>query len=322
MPFTLAHPAAVLPLLRRPFSRAALVAGAVAPDLPYFVVTTGLPVSAQSWYEPFVNATTSHSAPGAVTVALPYALALWGLLRAGERPLASLLPLPLPEPVPVPLPEPSAASRLRTAGALARRAGWIVLSALIGIATHLVWDAFTHFDGFVVTRTPWLNSTLVGGLTWARALQHASTIGGLAAIAVYVWPRRARFLSAEGRTKPVGETRRPVLLAMALVTLVGAVAHAWRWLAGPEAVTDGLPLSAVVEGVLSDAAKGAGAGLIGSLTLYVLMWWSRRALAATRLRRVRVDAVRPGPQGERGAVHRQSEHQAESDGRSGTRPTR
>ncbi|MEV7924193.1 DUF4184 family protein [Kitasatospora sp. NPDC088264] len=314
MPFTLAHPAAVLPLLRRPFSRAALVAGAVAPDLPYFVVTTGLPVSAQSWYEPFVNATTSHSAPGAVTVALPYALALWGLLRAGERPLASLLPLPLPEP--------SAASRLRAAGALARRAGWIVLSALIGIATHLVWDAFTHFDGFVVARTPWLNSTLVGSLTWARALQHASTIGGLAAIAVYVWPRRARFLATEGRTKPGSETRRPVLLAMALVTLVGAVAHAWRWLAGPEAVADGLPLSAVVEGVLSDAAKGAGAGLIGSLALYVLMWWSRRALTATRLRRGRVDTVRPGPQGERGAVHRQSEHQAEADGRFGTRPTR
>ncbi|MFF3006470.1 DUF4184 family protein [Kitasatospora sp. NPDC057940] len=311
MPFTPAHPAAVLPLLRSPFSRAALVAGAVAPDLPYFVTTTGLPVSAQSWYEPFVNATTSHSAQGAVTVALPYALALWGLLRAGHRPLASLLPVPV-----------TASRGLRTAGELARRAGWIVLSALIGIATHLVWDAFTHFDGFVVARTPWLNSTLVGSLTWARALQHASTIGGLAAIAVYVWPRRARFLSGGGRAKPGSAIRRPVLLAMALVSLVGAVAHAWWWHAGPEAATDGLPLSAVVEGVLSDAAKGAGAGLIGSLTLYVLMWWIRRALTATRIRRGRVDTVCPGSQGERGAVHRQSEHHAEADGRIGTGPTR
>ncbi|MER8101077.1 DUF4184 family protein [Kitasatospora sp. NPDC094016] len=312
MPFTLAHPAAVLPLLRRPFSRAALVAGAVAPDLPYFVGTTGLPVSAQSWYEPFVNATTSHSAQGAVTVALPYALALWGLLRAGHRPLASLLSVPVPV---------TSSRRLRTVGELARRAGWIVLSALIGVATHLVWDAFTHVDGFVVTRTPWLDSTLVGGLTWARALQHASTVGGLAAVAVYVWPRRARFLAGEGRVKSGSAIRRPVLLAMALVALVGAVAHAWRWHAGPEAVTDGLPLGAVVEGVLSDAAKGAGAGLIGSLTLYVLVWWSRRALAATRFHRGRVDTVRPGLRGERGAVHRQSEHQAEADGRSGTRPT-
>ncbi|MEV0893740.1 DUF4184 family protein [Promicromonospora sp. NPDC050262] len=36
MPFTLSHPAAVLPLLCHPFSAAAIGAGAVAPDLPYF----------------------------------------------------------------------------------------------------------------------------------------------------------------------------------------------------------------------------------------------------------------------------------------------
>ena len=35
MPFTLAHPAAVLPLCRRPLVASALVAGAVAPDLLY-----------------------------------------------------------------------------------------------------------------------------------------------------------------------------------------------------------------------------------------------------------------------------------------------
>ncbi|MDH6710866.1 hypothetical protein P3T27_007617 [Kitasatospora sp. MAA19] len=272
MPFTLSHPAAVLPLLRPPFSRTALVAGAVAPDLPYVVVATGLPVSAQSWYEPFVNATTTHGASGAVTVTLPYALSLCGLVRAGRRPLASLLPVPV------------APSRPRTAGTLVRRAGWIVLSALIGIATHLVWDAFTHHDGFVVTRAPWLNSTLVGGLTWARALQHASTIGGLAAIAVYAWRRRAR-REGQGRARPDSATRRPVLLAMALVAVVGAVAHAWWWLAGPEAVATGLPLGIVIEGVLSDAAKGAGAGLIGGLTLYVVVWWIRRAVTATRPRR-------------------------------------
>jgi hypothetical protein len=35
MPFTLSHPAAVLLLCRPPFVASALVAGAVAPDLPY-----------------------------------------------------------------------------------------------------------------------------------------------------------------------------------------------------------------------------------------------------------------------------------------------
>ncbi|WP_191971344.1 DUF4184 family protein [Streptomyces luteolifulvus] len=279
MPFTLSHPAAVLPLMRRPFSRAALVAGAVAPDMPYFVVATGLPVSAQSWYEPFVNATTSHTAPGAVTVTLPYALTLWGLFRAGHRPLASLLPIRVPPPPP------------RTARTLIRRAGWIVLSALIGIATHLLWDAFTHHDGFVVTRAPWLTSTLVGSLTWARALQHASTIGGLAATAVYLWRRRARLLADQVRTGLSGAKRRLVLLAVALFTVGGAVAHAWWWLAGPEAATTGLPLSVVVEGVLSDAAKGAGSGLIGPLVLYATVWWIWRAVTAARSRGSGADSV-------------------------------
>jgi len=49
MPFTLAHPAAVLPLFRGPLVPAALVVGAVAPDLPYFLRATGVPVGAQSW---------------------------------------------------------------------------------------------------------------------------------------------------------------------------------------------------------------------------------------------------------------------------------
>ncbi|MFD4660625.1 DUF4184 family protein [Kitasatospora sp. NPDC058444] len=276
MPFTLSHPAAVLPLLRRPFSRTALVAGAVAPDLPYFLATTGLPVSAQSWYEPFANATTTHGVSGVVTVTLPYALLLWALLRAGCRPLASLLPRSVSLPLPLPLPGP--------AGVPVRRAGWVVLSALIGIATHLVWDAFTHVDGFVVTRTPWLASTSVGGLTWARALQHVSTIGGLAAIALYAWRGRNRLLTAPepDRRRPAGGPRRQVLLAMGLFTAAGAVAHAWRWLAGPEAERGGLSSAGLAEGVLSDAAKGAGAGLIVALTLYVLAWWIRHAVTEAR----------------------------------------
>ncbi|MEV7598770.1 DUF4184 family protein [Kitasatospora sp. NPDC089797] len=255
MPFTLSHPAAVLPLLRGPFSRAALVAGAVAPDLPYFVSTTGLPVSAQSWYEPFVNATTTHAVSGVLTVTLPYTLLLWGLLLAAHRPSAGLLRLPV-DPPPA-----------RSVGASARRAGWVLLSALLGIATHLVWDSFTHYDGFVVTQVPWLNDTAAGSLTWARALQHLSTVGGLAALAAYGWRRRGRL-----RT---GGVRRGVLLALALCASAGAVAHAWSGLAARAAA--GLPSAEVAEGLLSDAAKGAGAGLFAALGCYVAAWWIRRA---------------------------------------------
>ena len=91
LPFTLAHPAAVLPFARRPFSAAALVAGAVAPDLPYFVRSLPVPVSAQSWYAPFMNATTSHAVGGTLTVALPYALLLTMAWWAARRPLRAML---------------------------------------------------------------------------------------------------------------------------------------------------------------------------------------------------------------------------------------
>lgn len=73
MPLTFAHPSVVLPLFRTPFVPAALVAGSMSPDLPYFLGATGTAVTAQSWYEPFFNATTSHSPLGALTVSLPMA---------------------------------------------------------------------------------------------------------------------------------------------------------------------------------------------------------------------------------------------------------
>lgn len=267
MPFTLAHPAAVLPLVRRPFSTAALVAGAVAPDLPYFVRSTSVPVSAQSWYEPFMNATTSHSPLGALTVSLPWALALYGFFRLARRPAHALLPAVVGPGAPAP----------SGAAALLRRGGWVLLSLLIGTATHLVWDSFTHSDGYVVTHVPLLSSPLAGDLTWARALQHLSTVGGLLVIAVYLWRRRSR-TPARGtaRGRAVRATRRS-LWAGTGVAVAGAGASVLsRW------STTGLTPGEVVESALSHAATGAGAAVLGALLLYVMVWWAVRGVRALR----------------------------------------
>lgn len=71
------HPVAVLPLARGPLSLLVLVSGALAPDVPYYLRAVRLPVTAESWYEPYVNATGSHSLPGLLSVSLPLALALY-----------------------------------------------------------------------------------------------------------------------------------------------------------------------------------------------------------------------------------------------------
>jgi hypothetical protein len=283
MPFTLSHPAAVLPFVRRPFSAAALVAGAVAPDLPYFARSTPVPVSAQSWYEPFMNATTSHTLAGALTVSLPYALALYGFLRAARRPVAGLLPAVVGA---------GGAARsgardtaVRGAGGTLVRAGWVLVSLVLGIATHLVWDSFTHGDGYVVTHVPFLSAPLAGDLTWARALQHLSTVAGLVVLGIYLWRRRDRMPGWDGRGgvgRPAGawRTTRRGLWAIAGVAVAGAVLGTLRrWPAGSSPSEDaGLTARDVVEGVLSDVATGAGAALILGLLLYVAGWWIRRLI--------------------------------------------
>lgn len=261
MPFTLSHPAAVLPLLRRPFSAAALVAGAVAPDMPYFARSVPVPVTAQSWYEPYMNATTSHGPLGAVTVALPYALVLWGLYLVARRPVGALLPAGAP-----PAPELDGTIVL-----LLRRGGWVLLSLLIGIATHVVWDSFTHSDGYVVLHVPFLTAQLVGDLTWARALQHISTVGGLVVLAVYLWRRRSRLLpgGAPGRRR----TWWTLGIVGGVAAVGGAANTVELWGGASE-----LPARDLVEVVLSDVATGAGAALIAALSLYVAAWWAVRGV--------------------------------------------
>lgn len=267
MPFTLAHPAAVLPLVRHPFSAAALVAGAVAPDMPYFVRSAPIPVSAQSWYEPFLNATTSHGLLGAVTVDLPYALVLCGFYWMARRPVGALLPA-------------LAGSEPRTAGSvstLLSRGGWVLLTLLIGIATHLAWDSFTHSDGYIVTHGPLLSTSLAGDLTWARALQHLSTIGGLVAITIYLWRRRHAEYAA-GRGSAAQHRTLGALWVLGGAVAAGAVANALRWWARAEHPTT----TQVIEGVLSDGAKGAGAALVGALFLYTAAWWAHRGVTTWR----------------------------------------
>lgn len=267
MPFTLSHPAAVLPLLRRPFSAAALVAGAVAPDMPYFARSTPIPVTAQSWYEPLMNATTSHGLPGAVTVSLPYAVALWGLFLVARRPVGGLLAAGGLGAAADgrPSAEPSGASDL------VRRAEWVLVSLLIGIATHLLWDSFTHGDGYVVLHVPFLSDQLAGDLTWARALQHVSTVGGLVVLGVYLWRRRTRLLARLGGRRRV----RRLVGIVGGVAAVGAVANTvelWG--------DTGLSVRDSVELALSSAATGAGAALGTALLLYVVVWWAAHVLKA------------------------------------------
>ncbi|MFD0527796.1 DUF4184 family protein [Kitasatospora arboriphila] len=153
MPFTLSHPAAVLPLITRgrgrgPLVAAALVAGSTAPDVPYFADSVvpgafGLGAVTHAWW----GVPTVDVAVAAVLVGL------WHLLL--REPLAALLPARWVPQVPAVAP--------RAGGSALRRAGWFAVSAALGAASHVGWDGFTHPGRFGVRLFPVLDRTAVAG---------------------------------------------------------------------------------------------------------------------------------------------------------------
>lgn len=149
MPFTFSHPAAVLPLLdgrrgRGPLVATGLVAGSMAPDVPYFADSLlrgcyGLGAVTHRWW-----------AVPTVDVLIAAGLVGWwhGLVRP-----------PLGRP----------------------QLGWFAASAALGAATHVVWDSFTHEGRAGVRALPVLDTRLVG-LPLYTLLQYGSSAAALALV--------------------------------------------------------------------------------------------------------------------------------------------
>jgi hypothetical protein len=153
MPFTLAHPAAVLPLPRlmgRAGILSALVIGSIAPDLPYFL---GDPLQRK----------TTHSLHSLLWFSLP---AGWAVYLAFELAMRRALVFVLPR---------AFRARLRSTPQLGEY-GPVTACILIGALTHLAWDAITHELGSYAVLQ--VMSTLIGlaaiaGVT-ARWLQRSA----------------------------------------------------------------------------------------------------------------------------------------------------
>lgn len=167
MPFTFSHPALVLPLTYLPrkwFSLTGLVIGSLTPDFEYF-----LRMEIMSQY--------SHTLGGLFWFDLPLGLLLAYIFHNIVRDsLFDNLPTFLK-------------SRFSTLqqfnwNEYAKR-NWFVVttSVLIGAASHILWDSFTHDHGFFVQKISTLqNSADVFGhqIPMYKIAQHASTlIGGL-----------------------------------------------------------------------------------------------------------------------------------------------
>ena len=169
MPFTLAHPAAVLPFAKTRLPLSALVIGSVVPDFEYMMRLE-------------MRSEISHTITGIFTFCVPFGfLALLLFHHLLKKPLIGLMP-------------GTVQARLSAIGtpfafAPVRRFFTILFCLALGAATHLAWDSFTHSDGAAVVRIHALSKSVLPAphiLPLYKILQHGSTLFGLSAIGIAI----------------------------------------------------------------------------------------------------------------------------------------
>jgi len=170
MPFTLSHAAAALPFRRLRPVWPALVMGTFAPDLSYFI-----------WVSD--EDRSGHHFPDVLLVTLPLALVvLWIFEWIVKGPAFELLPRALQR-------------RLQDKTAPLSFLPWsrfvaIVLWLTVGIATHLVWDSFTHSHTWMTAHWRVLTEPVMvpflHPIALIKILQHLSSVGGLLIVAAWL----------------------------------------------------------------------------------------------------------------------------------------
>ncbi|MCZ2825730.1 MULTISPECIES: DUF4184 family protein [unclassified Modestobacter] len=251
MPFTLAHPAVVLPLLRTPLVPSALVAGAMAPDLPYYV--------SLQWLGGDYNLTLTHESSSVLWLDPIIGLVLLATFQLLlKSPLLALLP-------------PSAAGRavpaargFRWRGSVAL--GLIAVSLVVGAVTHLVWDELTRFPG----------------QPWALRLEVAfSVLGGVALLGWLArwWGTTPPQPVPDGVLLPRPLRTGVAALLAAVAVVAGAVAAARRLTEIREAYrVDGVvDRVGVAEAELRTFLVEGGTAFLVALVVYAVGWHVHRA---------------------------------------------
>ncbi|MFD3522962.1 DUF4184 family protein [Streptomyces sp. NPDC058653] len=272
MPFTLSHAAAVLPGIRRdgtsrgPLLASALVAGSMAPDMTYFAATA-VP-------EAMEFGEVTHGPLGVFTVDVLIAGALVGLWLMLREPVLALLPTSWQGRAYAFVRGPDRRGEPRSS--LAAR---FYLSAVLGAATHVVWDAFTHIDRWGTRTVPALDN-VVAGFPLYTYTQYGTSALALVALCWFTVSALRRLPRSPAPASVPVLPRRVRALAHALlaVCVLAAMAHRFiRWYDYHGQVST--PLD-----VVPTLCFGAGAGLAAGLVLYG---------AAMRLRAARTKPSAP-----------------------------
>jgi hypothetical protein len=277
VPFTLSHPAAVIPLARGRMVPSALVVGSMAPDLPYF-------------FSMGEQRGATHDPLGIVTIDMVLGLALFAVFHVvWKRPLVA--------------PAPSWVRRRLAGPADGFRRSmivWVPPSLLVGTITHVLWDAFTHRHHSFAEALPWLVTTSVAGLELFRWLQYGSGVLGIAVIALwlYRWLRRTPGTREAAPALPA-KAAAAICGVLFICAIAGGVLGAVTLINQPD-------LPRTIHMTLASGVIGTICGGTIALTVYGLAFtlaqrrasftglWSRWASAAGRGVSGRGDSVDEG----------------------------
>ena len=168
MPFTGSHPAAVLPFVSV-LPASALIVGSMAPDFPYY-----LPLTTTSW--------PTHTSWGIVSIDLVLGLTVWVVWHALiAAPAIAYAPRGLRARLAGRV-EPG----LRQRAASVRQIGVVAVALILGAASHVLWDEFTHPHRWGMNHIPALAEQW-GPLPGYRWSQYGSGLVGAGVEALWLW---------------------------------------------------------------------------------------------------------------------------------------
>ena len=217
MPFTPAHPAVLFPFRRFQMFKVSwtvLLIGSIVPDLEYFI-----------WLSP--SAYNSHTVEGIFLFNLPLTFILsfvWHHSLAG-----------------VVLPRLHFLRNELSIEKIPDFAGWLkknwlvfLVSGLVGICSHLVWDSFCHANGYMAHRIPFLiDFTKLAGHDVRNcyiAWYISTVVGGLVMLHWYIDPKKI-FSSSSWKIFFEGSAFWGKILFVAGLIAIARVAIglSWNW---------------------------------------------------------------------------------------------